>query len=148
MRSYWGIRIAAAVYIVFCFYVGAQALEFPAGGGTFPLFAQVCAVLISGLLIAGSLRPGVRQSDERMDLRITYSRAKPMLLLALSILYVFVIFELGYFTSTLLFLFTATWMIGIRDLKPVIITAAILIPAMYAFFIVFLQAPLPKGILL
>ncbi|UCH73949.1 MAG: tripartite tricarboxylate transporter TctB family protein [Rhodospirillales bacterium] len=148
MPSYWGIRIAGAVYIAFCFYVGMQAMEFPAGGGTFPLFAEVSAVLISGLLIAGSLRPSVRQSDERLDLRITYSRAKPMLLLALSILYVFVIFELGYFASTLLFLFAATWMIGIRDLKPVIITAAILIPAMYAFFIVFLKAPLPKGALL
>lgn len=148
MPKYWGIRIAAAVYIGFCFYVGSQALDFPAGGGTFPLFAEVSAVLISGLLIAGSLRPSVRQSDERVDLRITYSRAKPMLLLALSILYVFVIFELGYFASTLLFLFVATWMIGIRDLKPVIITAAILIPAMYAFFIVFLKAPLPKGALL
>ncbi len=148
MPKYWGIRIAAAVYIVFSLYVGAQALEFPAGGGTFPLFAQICAVLISGILIAGSFRPGARQADDRVDFRMTYSRAKPLLLLALSVLYVFVIFELGYFASTVVFLFAASWTIGIRDIRTLVITAAILIPAMYAFFVVFLQAPLPKGILL
>lgn len=147
MPGYWGIRIAAALYIVFSFYVGMQALEFPAGGGTFPLFAETCAILISGILIAGSFRSSARQENDRIDFRMTYSRAKPLLLLGLSILYVLVIFELGYFTSTLLFLFLASWMIGIRNLKTIAITAAVLIPAMYAFFIVFLQAPLPKGIL-
>ncbi len=148
MPRYWGIRIAAAVYIVFSLYVGAQALEFPAGGGTFPLFAQICAILISGVLIAGSFRPSVRKSDDPVDFRMTYARAKPLLLLALSIVYVFVIFELGYFASTVVFLFAASWMIGIRDIRTLLLTAAILIPAMYAFFIVFLQAPLPKGVLL
>lgn len=148
MPRYWGVRIAAAVYIVFCFYVGAQAIEFPAGGGTFPLFSQVCAILISGILIAGTLRRGTGETDGRVDFRITYSRAKPLLLLAISIAYVFTIFELGYFASTLVFLFAASWMIGIRDLKTLVITALILIPSMYAFFIIFLHAPLPKGILL
>jgi len=147
MPRYWGIRIAAAVYIVFCFYVGAQALEFPAGGGTFPLFAETCAILISGILIAGSFRSSARQEEDRIDFRLTYARAKPLLLLALSILYVLVIFELGYFVSTLLFLFLASWTIGIRNLNTVALTAAILIPAMYGFFVVFLQAPLPKGAL-
>lgn len=147
MPGYWGIRIAAAVYIVFSFYVGAQALEFPAGGGTFPLFAEVCAVLISGILIAGSFRPGVKENDDRINFGMTYSRAKPLLLLALSILYVLVIFELGYFVSTLMFLFAASWTIGIRNHRTIAITAAVLIPAMYAFFVVFLKAPLPKGIL-
>lgn len=148
MPRYWGVRIAAAIYIVFCFYVGAQAIEFPAGGGTFPLFAQVCAVLISGILIAGTFRPSAKEDDEGVDFQVTYSRAKPLLLLALTILYVFTIFELGYFTSTLFFLFAASLMVGIRDLKTLVITAAILLPTMYAFFIVFLHAPLPKGVLL
>ncbi|MDH3230147.1 MAG: tripartite tricarboxylate transporter TctB family protein [Alphaproteobacteria bacterium] len=147
MPGYWGIRIAAAVYIVSSFYLGMQALEFPAGGGTFPLFAQTCAVLISGILIVGSFRSGAREANDRIDFRLTYARAKPLLLLAVSVLYVLVIFELGYFVSTFLFLFLASWLIGIRDLKTVTITAVILIPVMYGFFVVFLQAPLPKGIL-
>jgi len=146
MSGYWGIRIAAAVYIALCFYLGGQATEFPAGGGTFPLFAEVSAVLISAVMIAGSFRPSVKKNDDRIDFRMTYSRAKPLLLLAISILYILVIFELGYFVSTALFLFVASWMIGIRDLKTLAITAVILIAAMYGFFVVFLQAPLPKGI--
>jgi hypothetical protein len=147
MPGYWGIRIAAAVYIVFCFYVGAQALEFPAGGGTFPLFAEVCAVLISGIMIVQTLWPGARDSYARLDFSLDYARAMPLLLCALAIVYVLVIFELGYFTATLLFLFAATWLVGIRDLRIVILTAVILLPAMYGFFIMFLKAPLPKGIL-
>lgn len=148
MPGYWGIRIAGAVYIVLCFYVGAQAMEFPAGGGTFPLFAEVSAILISGIMIASTFRPGAKDSGDRLDFRMTYSRVKPLLLLALSILYVLVIFELGYFASTLVFLFAASWTIGIRDLKTLAITALILLPTMYAFFVVFLHAPLPKGALL
>lgn len=148
MPGFWGIRIAAAIYIVLCFYVGAQALEFPAGGGTFPLFAQVCAVLISGIMIAGSFRPSARDSGDRLDFRMTYSRSRPLLLLALSILYVLSIFEMGYFAATLVFLFAASLMIGIRDLRTLAITALILLPAMYGFFVVFLKAPLPKGIML
>jgi len=148
MPGYWGTRIAAAVYIVLSFYFGAQAIEFPAGGGTFPLFAEVCAVLISGIMIAGSFRLAAKEESDRIDFGMTYSRAKPLLLLALSILYVFVIFELGYFAATLVFLFAASLMIGIRDVKALAITALILLPTMYAFFVVFLNAPLPKGVLM
>ncbi len=143
----WGTRIAAAVYIAFCIYVGVQALDFPAGGGTFPLFAEICAVLISGIMIAGTLIPGASEGAERISFRIDYSRAKPLLLCALAIVYVLAIFEIGYFVTTVLFLFSATWLVGIRNLRTVVIAAVILIPAMYAFFVLFLMAPLPKGIL-
>lgn len=147
MPGYWGIRIAAAVYIVFSLYVGDKALDFPAGGGTFPLFAEACTILISLILIAQSFRPSFKEKAGRIDFRLTYSRVKPLLLLGLSILYVLAIFELGYFASTLVFLFAASWLVGMRELKPIAITAVVLIPLMYAFFVVFLQAPLPKGIL-
>ena len=147
MPGYWGVRISAAVYIILCIYLGIQALDFPAGGGKFPLFAVTCAVLISGAMILQSFRRRAMESDDRLDFTVTYSKAKPLLLLALSIAYVLMIFVLGYFTTTLLFLIAASVMIGIRDAKVIAITAIILIPAMYGFFILFLHAPLPKGIL-
>jgi hypothetical protein len=148
MPGYWGTRLAAGVYILFCIYVGMQALEFPVGGGTFPLFAEISAILISGIMVVGSFRPSAREKAGTIDLKLDYSRAKPMLLCALAVLYVFVIFELGYFASTILFLFAAAWLVGIRNVKTILLTAVILIPLMYGFFIMFLHAPLPKGILL
>lgn len=147
MPGYWGTRIAAAAYIVFCIYIGALALEFPVGGGTFPLFTVVCAIVICGIMIFGTLRKSARDEKTQMDFRVDFARAKPLLLCALAILYVLVIFELGYFTSTLLFLVAGAWLVGIRNPRTIALTAVVLIPAMYGFFIVFLNAPLPKGIL-
>lgn len=147
MPGFWGIRIAAAVYILFCLYVGWQALDFPAGGGTFPLFAEVSAVLVSGILIAQSFRRAARDNDVPLDFRITFARLKPLILLGMAILYVLLMFEIGYFVTTLLFLIAASLMTGIRDPKIIAITVIILIPAMYGFFVLFLHAPLPKGIL-
>lgn len=147
MPGYWGTRVAAGVYILFCVYVGRQALEFPVGGGTFPLFAEISAILISGIMILGSFRPGAREKAGTIDLKLDYGKAKPMLLCALTVLYVFAIFELGYFTSTTLFLFAAAWLVGIRDVRTILVTTVILIPLMYGFFVMFLSAPLPKGII-
>lgn len=147
MPGYWGTRIAATVYILFCIYVGWMALEFPVGGGTFPLFTEISAVLICGAMIARSFLPGVKEKAARIDFSLDFQRAKPLLLCALTILYVFVIFELGYFSSTVLFLFAAALLVGIRNLKTIALTAVILIPLMYGFFIVFLKAPLPRGLL-
>jgi len=144
MQRSWGIRIAAGVFIVLSVYLARVALEFPAGGETFPLFSAAGIVLLSVLLVVFSL--STRQGSEKIVLDLSFSRLKPFLLAALTFVYILAIFEIGYFVSSAAFLAVATVLLGIRNYWAVLATAVILFPTMYAFFVLFLRAQLPTGI--
>ena len=148
MARYRAERLAALGFILFAVYVGGLALEFPAGGGIFPLFAAGGAVFLSVMIVVDTVfrrRPG---SERPVDLNLSFDRLKPLLLTVLAVAYVLAIFEIGYFAASLLFLVAATLMIGIRSARVIALTAAVLFPLMYVFFETFLQANLPQGLLL
>jgi len=69
------------------------------------------------------------------------------MLIVISVLYIIAIIEIGYFVSSILFLFITTYAVGIRNLKSVVLTGVILFPAIYGFFVLVLKAQLPQGIL-
>lgn len=147
MQKYWGARIWALVYIGLAIYFGSVATEFPAGGGTFPLFATGAAILLCLLMLIKSFSTGKAETNETLNFSLSYERVKPLLLTLLVLVYLYVMFYIGYYISTLLFLFVSTLMVGIRNYKAVVLTGIILLPAMYAFFGLFLKANLPTGIL-
>ena len=148
MPRYWGERIAALVFIALSVYVAVPALEFPAGGGSFPLFAAGGIVFLSIMLIVDGILRRRPEADRPIDFSLSYSRLKPAFMTAIAIVYVLLIFRLGYFTASALFLFAATLMVGVRNIRMIALTAAILFPLMYVFFEIFLEANLPQGILI
>jgi hypothetical protein len=128
-------------------YFGNLALDFPAGGGTFPIFAAGGMIFLSLLLIAGSfLKPG-EKANKMFRLDLSYGALKPPILIVLSILYIIGITEIGYFISSIVFLYVTTYAVGIRNFKAVTLTGVILFPTMYGFFVFLLHAQLPTGIL-
>ena len=146
MQKIWGIRIAAGVFILLSVYLARVALEFPAGGETFPLFSTGGIVLLSMFLIVLSFSTG--HESEKVVFDISFARLKPYLLAALTFVYILAIFEIGYFVSSAVFLAATTVLLGIRNYWSVLATGVILFPAMYAFFVLFLRAQLPTGILI
>lgn len=171
MPGRWGTRITAVCYIVISAYICAEAIDFPHGGGTFPLFAAgssivLCVIMFAGAFpeacgrirdallrsgpvgvwIAKSLRGGAEEDDIVFD--FSYGRLKPLVVCAVTVAYVLAMFELGYFAATVVFMIAAPVMVGVRRPIAIGVTLLILLPAMYAFFILFLQANLPKGVLL
>jgi hypothetical protein len=58
---------------------------------------------------------------------------------------VITIFFVGYYVSTILFIIIGCLLVGVRQLKTIIITTVVTLPLMYAFFELFLQAGLPRG---
>lgn len=146
MSRAWGIRITAGVFVLLSAYLGWLALEYPAGGGTFPLFSTGGTALLSLLLIASSFDARLR--SERIFLDFSFSRLKPFFLAVLTFVYIIAIFKLGYFVSSAAFLVLAALLIGLRNYRMILLTAVILFPAMYAFFVLFLHAQLPTGILI
>ncbi len=147
MRKYWGERAAAVICICLSVYFGWLALEFPAGGGTFPLFAAVGTIFLSLIMIANSFISKKPEWRERVRFDFSYDGMKPVLVCILVALHMWSMFHIGYFTSCVLFLFVATLIVGIRNYRAILVTAMILFPSMYAFFVVFLKARLPRGIL-
>ncbi len=146
-KASWGPRITGLVCIVLSLYFGNLALDFPAGGGTFPIFAAGGTIILSLMLIVSSFFKTGDAGDKMFRIDMSYSALKPPILIVLSILYIVGITEIGYFVSSIVFLYITTYAVGIRNFKAVTLTGIILFPSMYGFFVFLLHAQLPAGIL-
>ncbi|MBW1772392.1 MAG: tripartite tricarboxylate transporter TctB family protein [Deltaproteobacteria bacterium] len=147
MPKYWGEILTGLVCIGLAVFFGVLALEFPAGGGTFPLFATGGTVFLALLMIGTAIFKKSPESREKVQFDWSYSTKKPYLILLVAMLHAWSIFVLGYFTSAILFLIVATFLVGLRNYKTILLTVIVLFPLMYAFFVIFLKAQLPRGIL-
>jgi hypothetical protein len=143
----WGTRITGLVCIALALYFGNLAKDFPANGGTFPIFAAAGTIILSLIMMATSFYKTGAIANKMIYLDLGYSQLKPIMLVVLSVLYIIAIVEIGYFVSSIFFLFLTTYAVGIRDLKAVVLTGIILFPTMYGFFVLLLKAQLPQGIL-
>jgi hypothetical protein len=147
MSKAWGERLAALMCISIALYMGWLAVDFPAGGDAFPLFVVVSVVVIGVLMIATSCLAPERFAGT-ISFGLSRDRIKPLIVAVLSVLYVVAIFRIGYYASTLVFFLAVTLFIGVRDLRLIVVTTAILLLSIYAFFSLFLQAQLPRGLLI
>ena len=103
MITIWGERIAAVFAAVVAIYMMYVAWNFPANGNLFPVFAGAAVICISVLMIVRTIfSPGVFFGKwPRIDV---WADIKPLLLTAAVVVYVLLIFRLGYYTSSALFL--------------------------------------------
>ena len=148
LSKIWGQRITAAVCIAISLYFWNMAQEFPAGGGTFPIFTAASTIVLSLFMIAATFRDAGKKLAGRIELSLSYRNLKPPILVLLTCVYIVGMFQIGYFAASVLYLFLGTAIVGIRNFKSVILTAIILFPLLYIFFVVMLKARLPEGIFL
>lgn len=147
MSGVWVDRITAVICILIGIYVTTVAWDFPTGGGEFPVFCGIATIFLALVMIAETFSKKYSRRNVRAVWPTTWSQWKPMVVLALAVTYIPMIFVIGYFTATLSFLVLTTLVLGIRNYKAIGLTAVILLPLMYFFFVGFLQAQLPRGIL-
>jgi hypothetical protein len=136
-------RIIAISLMAGSIYLGWKAREFPMDGGYFPLFALGGIFLLSLYLLILSFftkESAVKEEKKKFNYR-------PFGLFGILVVQLLFVREIGYFFSTALFLVAASFYLGIRNYRTLILTVLILIPAMYLFFVWGLQANLPQGIL-
>ena len=144
MVSIWGERIAAVLCAAFAFYMMSLAWSFPAGGNLFPVFACIAIIVTSSLMLVRTVvSPDV--FDMPFQPKVTRNQLAPIIATVATVVYVWAIFQVGYYTSTLIYLVAFTLAIGIRDFKAIAITAVLTLPLMYVFFELFLQAGMPTG---
>ena len=85
------------------------------------------------------------QNSKFNNLNINF---RPYVILFISIIYVILIIQLGFFVSTIIYFIISSFYLGVKNYKHIFVTLIILIPLMYAFFVVFLKTSLPKGFLI
>ena len=143
----WSLRLTSIFCIIISFYFLFLAKDFPAGGNIFPMFATTASIVLALILIVSTFIRSNVDNTKKFYLNINYDTFKPPFLILLSILYIVGITEIGYFISSIVFLYITTYAVGIRNLKAITITGIILFPTMYGFFVFLLHAQLPRGIL-
>lgn len=148
MPKYWGERIMALVFIGLSIYFIIPALGFPALGGAFPIFSFGAIIFCSLIIIVSSFFKRNSSSRAKIRFKLDRTTVRPLVLTGLVFLHIWLMNVIGYFSSALLFLICASLFLGIRNYRSLLITIVILFPALYAFFIIFLQADLPSGILI
>ncbi|MEL0105902.1 MAG: tripartite tricarboxylate transporter TctB family protein [Rhodospirillales bacterium] len=145
MQRYMGDVIAGIVFIGIAGWIVWYSWDFPAGGQKFSNFAAVSIILMAIVMIAKAILSKEPEMKRLMNFDFSWSSNKQYYIALLVIIYWSISFVIGYFVATLLFLVIAAWMSGIRDIKVIAITAVILLPALYGFFILILQADMPEG---
>ena len=139
-----GERIAAVACAVAAFYMLRLAWDFPAGGNLFPVFACGAIIVTSLMMVVRTfVSPDI--FEKSFAPRLTREALVPVVATAATILYVFAIFWIGYFTSTLVYIVGSALAVGVRDYRTITLTVLIALPLMYGFFEIFLQAGLPRG---
>jgi hypothetical protein len=146
MPLYAGRALTALALMGISAYVWIVSEEFPANGHQVPQFTSGVAMLLCLVLLVNAFRGSDKSEKIKFDL--SFEANKQYIILVLAIAYVPTIFELGFFTSSFLLLLIGSLIVGVRSPKPIIFTIGISIPLMYLFFEIFLQARLPRGILI
>lgn len=143
MSVIFGRLLTSLVLIAVSTYIWIESGEFPANGDQLPRF---CAFVAAVILIVMLIKDLLSIDKEKMKFDFSYQANKQFVILFFSILYVGSIFLIGYYVSTALFLVLGCFLVGVRKPRFVMFTVIITLPLMYAFFELFLQAGLPRGL--
>ena len=109
------------------------------------LLPTFCAVSI----IVFSILDYIQNSKfNNLNIQKLYINFRPYVILFISIIYVILIIQLGFFVSTIIYFIISSFYLGVKNYKHIFVTLIILIPLMYAFFVIFLKTSLPKGFLI
>ena len=132
----WICLIGVAAFVWF------ESDEFPANGHQLPQFCAIVAICIMLLML---LKEFKNIDKKKVKMELSYQANKHFFIFLFSIFYVITIFFVGYYVSTILFIIFGCLLVGVRQLKTIVITTVVTLPLMYAFFELFLQAGLPRG---
>ena len=123
-------------------FVWVESDQFPANGHQLPQFCAIVAICIMLLML---LKEFKNIDKKKVKMELSYQANKHFVIFLFSIFYVVTIFFVGYYVSTILFIIFGCLLVGVRQLKTIVITTVVTLPLMYAFFELFLQAGLPRG---
>jgi putative tricarboxylic transport membrane protein len=146
MPRYVGEIVTAATISLIAGYFFWISASLPAGGGLFPQFAMTCTILLAAYwAVAAFVRRREPGRSERIDFRPTYETLKPLIAVVATVAYVVLMFVVGFFVTTALYVVAISLILGVRNWRLVGATLIVVMPLIYLFFVTFLGARLPAG---
>lgn len=148
MTKLWAERLTAIGMIVVAAFFIKESTGLPSTSGAFPKFTESLIIFLAAVMI---LRTFIAHDEKflgKVRFDFSYSGLKPTLVMIMSVFYVYVVFKVGFYASSIVFYFLITYMTGIRNYKAMGVVALCLFPLMYVFFTIGLGADLPKGFLI
>jgi len=142
-----GERTAAVCCIIIAVYMAGKAWAFPANGNLFPLFICISIVAIACVMLLRTLICPRFYSRE-MHFGMTVESVKPIVVTAVTVLYVLSMFAAGFYTASLVYFVLMSLAVGIRDYLKIGLVALAVFPLMYFFFEFFLHTGMPRGFLI
>ena len=141
-------RLVAIGLIVAGGIVFLLTSEWPGRSDAFPDFASIgTMVLALGMLVRSFMARDIERLKGSVKFDFSYQAWKPFYIIIIGIIYSVAVIKIGFYTSSFVFYFIVTYMVGLRNHKVIFLTAAILFPVLYGFFSLALDAYLPEGIL-
>lgn len=141
-------RIVAVFLIVAAGFAVTQTQGWPSRAGSFPQFAQYGIMfLAAGIFVRSFFVKNDKKLQGFVSFNFSYLAWKPIYILFLGAAYGLFVFEIGFYVTSFVFFFIATYMTGFKNHKSILLCAAILFPLLYLFFTVALDAYMPEGLL-
>lgn len=141
-------RLVASALILISIYFWWKASGMPQRSGVFPIFTAIGVIVLSLGIIARTYLVKDPRLVGDVKFNFSYTGMKPIYVMIVAVAYSFAVFRIGFYVSSIVFYFIATYMVGLRNFKIILLVAALLFPFTYLFFTVGLGANLPKGILM
>lgn len=138
-------RIISVVMMLFCVIYFSMSLEFSARAKFWPQFMILFLFLLSILLLINSFRKDINTFSKKNTEKIIFSRLIGTILL--SILYIFSIRFIGFFSVTFIYIISTMYFLGTRNIKILLFTAILSTLLLYVGFKLVLEVPIPGGIL-
>ena len=124
----------------------AEATGFPVASAYLPFAVLGLTCLLS---FAWAVQSVLAIRRERPSLRLDPAETRRLLTLAgLSLLYALAITEIGFFTSTFIFIPLSAFLLGYRSVRGLAIATAAFALLLYAVFGLLLRTPLPPELIL
>lgn len=146
MPIYLTKALTAFGLIAVSLYIWIVSEEFPANGHQIPQFTSGMTIFICFFLLFDAFSS--RKNLEKTKFDFSFAANKQYIVLMLSIIFVPTIFIVGFFTASFFLLVSGAVVVGVRSKRAIILMVCLSLPLMYAFFELFLNAQLPRGILI
>ena len=130
-----------------------SAVDFPMGAEVFPKFLASSTFLLSMIMLINTIRvySKIRLTEEVIERQPEEEEKHsilPLVVFAITFVYVALIPIIGFFTISFLFIITIMRLLKVKGIKYYLITLFILIGGIYFLFVMQLNIPVPQGFLI
>ena len=123
-----------------------QDFRYPAESSQFPRFLCLLMVLFSMIILVRNI---MDKTTAKAECLASFKEVMkiPFIVFASTAMYIFAIQYVGYFVSTVIYMFSIMSMFGQKRILPMGVAVTVFLGVIYALFVSFLGLRLPEGFL-